>query len=128
MWEVKTFGGLRGVKNNYRWYSPDYNGGHIGYFNGGENTYSFVQAVNKQGLCGFTDWRLPSKQELHSIVNYGEQPQSNFLASGANQYWSSTSVVGSENNGTAWTVTLHGGSSALYKDLYAHVLLVRTSQ
>lgn len=127
MWEVKTTGGLRDVAKDYRWYSLDYNGGHIGYFHGGENTYSFVQAVNKQGLCSYTDWRLPSKQELHSIVSYGENPQSNFLASNG-RYWSSTSVVGSEYNGTAWTVNLKGGSSALYKDFYAHVLLVRTSQ
>jgi hypothetical protein len=28
-------------------------------------------ATNTAGLCGFTDWRLPSRNELQSLVNYG---------------------------------------------------------
>ncbi|MFZ4481405.1 MAG: DUF1566 domain-containing protein [Rhodoferax sp.] len=27
--------------------------------------------TNAAGLCGFTDWRLPSRGELQSVVNYG---------------------------------------------------------
>lgn len=27
--------------------------------------------VNAAGLCGFTDWRLPTADELQSLVDYG---------------------------------------------------------
>lgn len=75
MWEAKTNdGGLYDKDNTYQWYNQDTstNGGKVGYENGGNNTQAFSQAVNAKALCGYTDWRLPSKQELHSIVNYGK--------------------------------------------------------
>ena len=31
----------------------------------------FVSAVNLAGLCGAADWRLPTLQELHSLLDYG---------------------------------------------------------
>jgi hypothetical protein len=31
-----------------------------------------VDAVNAQGLCGFFDWRLPSHNELLSLVHFGK--------------------------------------------------------
>lgn len=40
------------------------------------NTEAFVARVNAsnagKGLCGFSDWRLPNLNELHSIVDYGQ--------------------------------------------------------
>ena len=77
-WEVKTDdGGLRDKGWSYTWYNPDAtaNGGFAGYQNGGScsgsacDTHAFAQAVNSQGLCGARDWRLPSDQELLSIVS-----------------------------------------------------------
>lgn len=37
------------------------------------NISSADTAGSNAGLCGFTDWRLPSRRELVSIVNYGVQ-------------------------------------------------------
>lgn len=84
IWEVKTNdGGLRAVKNTYSWYNPDSkaNGGFEGYKNNSYandtssicresecDTYAFVNAVNKQSLCGANNWRLPTKDELTSLV------------------------------------------------------------
>ncbi len=33
-------------------------------------TESFVASVNDAGLCGFNDWRLPTREELRTIVTY----------------------------------------------------------
>ena len=80
IWEVKTTdGGLRDQYNTYTWYNPDptTNGGNAGIQNGGNctgsacDTHSFVQAVNQQGLCGTSDWRMPTRRELMSIVHSG---------------------------------------------------------
>ncbi len=76
MWEVKTNdGGLRDRNNTYRWYNSDSstNGGDEGFIDDKKNnTQAFTHAVNRRRLCGFNNWRLPSKQELLSIVNYGK--------------------------------------------------------
>jgi Protein of unknown function (DUF1566)/Bacterial Ig-like domain len=60
MWEVKTDdGGLRDKDNTY---TNEVVGG---------TASTFVTSVNSAGLCGFNDWRLPSVEELQSIVDYG---------------------------------------------------------
>lgn len=81
-WEVKTNdGGLRHFNNTYSWYSTDTatNGGEEGEpdsenadCSGSDcDTQSYVEAVNAEGLCGFSDWRLPTISELLSIAHYG---------------------------------------------------------
>ena len=101
IWEVKTaFGGLRDWRYSYSWYKPEGdNGGNAGYqnngvkdyctfpsdeFSGGSecNTYAFTNAVNKQGLCGAKDWRLPNNEELKGLV-YCSDDKYNTLAEGS---------------------------------------------
>lgn len=79
LWEVKTTdGGLRHNANTYTWYNADAsnNGGNAGTANGGScsggtgcDTEKFVADVNAVGLCGFTDWRVPSRTELLGIIS-----------------------------------------------------------
>lgn len=33
---------------------------------------AYVEQVNREGLCGFKDWRMPTKHELQSIVDYSK--------------------------------------------------------
>lgn len=80
MWEVKTATGrLRDAGHTYTWYHPDRddNGGLPGTADGGEcegdtdcDTRAYVEAVNEAGLCGFSDWRMPTRSELRTIVDY----------------------------------------------------------
>jgi hypothetical protein len=35
------------------------------------NTVGYLNHVNSIGLCGYTDWRLPTVKELHSILHAG---------------------------------------------------------
>ena len=79
-WEIKTDdGGLHDRHNTYTWFNPDSetNGGSAGYEDFGFcvesrcDTSGFAKAVRDQGLCGFSDWRVPSIDELLSIVHYG---------------------------------------------------------
>jgi hypothetical protein len=79
IWEVKTTdGGLRDQYNTYTWYDPNSPDGNPGTANGGTctgstcDTTGFVQAVNAQGLCGASDWRMPTWRELQGIVDYSQ--------------------------------------------------------
>jgi hypothetical protein len=86
IWEVKTDdGGLRDKDWNYTWYNSDpaTNGGAVGSAGGNScggtlagyghqcNTEHYVAAVIGLGLCGQQDWRMPTVDELLSIVHWG---------------------------------------------------------
>lgn len=105
MWEVKKSGpGLQNVNNTYSWYDPDpkSNGGFAGKANGGVcsgsdcDTDSYIKAVNAAKLCGLTDWYLPSRFELNTIVDTSiplpgpTHPKAFFPESFAGNYWTDT--------------------------------------
>lgn len=164
IWEMKTAdGGLRDKEHSYSWYNPDpaINGGFAGEKNRGAcmgascDTYSYVQAVNATGLCGFTDWRLPELVELRSVVDYSkaskngpptidetyfvnnpekpalrgpgtpEDPTRENHYLGDNK-WFWTSMPQAENPNFAWRVTFRDGNDGLgSKGNPVHVMLVR---
>lgn len=143
IWEVKTVdGGLRDMFNKYSWYNPDpaVNGGGPGVRNAGKckggiecDTYAYTQAVNAQKLCGYSDWRLPERWELRSIVDHGkgadrggshmrEQFQENdtnlatvdsdyFPHTATHWYWSATPFA--ETPLWAWRVFFYDGGDGL---------------
>ena len=79
VWEVKVNDSahLRHQGHTYTWYDPNSPDGNPGTQNGGScvdsacDTTGFVQAVNAQGLCGSSNWRMPTRLELQGIVDYG---------------------------------------------------------
>jgi hypothetical protein len=62
-------------------------------------------------LAGHTDWRLPSKKELISILDYGTyNPSINktyFPNTDSSTYWSST--IYADDTSYAWSVHFYGG-------------------
>lgn len=73
MWQVVQ------IEGNFSWYDSNSPDGNPGRPNGGACAYpgncdteKYVQVVNDlKKFCGFTDWRLPTRNELLSIVDYG---------------------------------------------------------
>jgi Protein of unknown function (DUF1566) len=106
-WEVKTIdGGLRDKNNVYTNYWVD---GH-GPTDGGPNNYGksgnsdvFVKDVNAQNLCGYADWRLPTQNELKTLIYCsGDACQYAYVTintvffpnTQGNRYWTSSTSTG----------------------------------
>lgn len=139
VWEVKTDDrGLRDGDWNYTWYNSTgvNDGGAPGTPNGGfcfdtENcdTEKYVAAVNSQGLCGASDWRLPSREALRSILDYGSiYPTIDtdyFPNTRPSGYWSSSPSA--KSNDYAWYVNFYYGYDNCYygKSYSFSVRLVR---
>lgn len=78
------------------------------------DTEKFVADVNDTGLCGSSDWRLPTRRELLSIVHYGAYNPTidvnYFRNTVADRYWSADTYKPKPE--CAWYVGfLEGGSS-----------------
>lgn len=77
MWEGKPASGSGVTRGNpaldpngsYTNYHSSYYGTQVD-MDATTNTYGYVNAVNARGLCGYSDWRLPTADELQSIVDY----------------------------------------------------------
>lgn len=108
IWEGKTTEGLRAGTNTY-----SNRGDSLQSDSGG-----YVAAVNAIGLCGYRDWRMPTLDELQSLVDYSiprPGPTINavwFPNTSANPYWSSESS--SSDPYAAWTVYFDDGGTGAY--------------
>ena len=76
----------------------------------------FVQDVNSSGMCGRSDWRLPTFRELHSLVRLGASPtiDNSYFPNTTNYFfWSnSPAAIGATH---AWLVGFHDGTSLNYQ-------------
>ncbi len=141
MWENKTDdGGLRDRDHGYTWFEDssgiaDYKDQLSSIKNSIEygefcrntlakcNTKAYAKAVNAQKLCGYSNWRLGTREELVAIAK--KQDKASFFD--LTSSWSSSPVAGSSSY--AWIVDLHHGYDySTYKGEIKHVRLVRSSQ
>lgn len=78
VWEIKSFN-----KNDFNYFDNTYTW---------EEARDYVLQLNARRHCGFSDWRLPNREELRSIVDYeGSIPAINmkyFPDATAHFYWS----------------------------------------
>lgn len=92
IWELKTSNsGLHNVNDRYNWYdsNSETNGGYSGDpdpfgdicygYNLNDaasfcNSEAYVKRVNAESYCGKRNWRVPSKKELRTLVNYSVYP------------------------------------------------------
>lgn len=132
VWEVKTSdGGLRDQGWIYSWYdsksqngNPGYEGVGVCQTSGRCDTEKFTQEVNAHGLCGAKDWRLPSNEELKTLV-YCSSGTYNILSSRAFGYicpadgtdqqptinlsYFPNTTIAAPNYGWFWTATVSTG-------------------
>lgn len=143
MWEVKTpagSGGLRDAFYEYTWYNSNVaeNGGFAGGANGGFcadalncDTEKYVAAVNAAALCGYSDWRMPKKEEFRSIKDYsfstsGFALDTNYFPNTMmSWYWTATPYAYDPN--LVWGIGFYYAdpSGLGYKVWIDHVRLVR---
>jgi len=120
IWEVKQdkdgtkdYGNPHDADNTYTWYDPDpaTNGGNAGTPGDGTDTDDFIADLNSARFGGYSDWRLPGKEELRSICDYGRvNPSINttyFPNTGSHGYWSSTALA--DGTSYAWGVAFSDG-------------------
>ena len=147
IWEIKTDdGGLRDVDWTYTWYDSNasINGGDAGTQAGTAcngtlpqcNTSAYRNAVNALAgparLCGATDWRLPTANELDGLINAGA---ASFVIDTVwfpdffvnIDYW--TSETSAQNVSFAWWVNFTSGNvGSIFKSSDLLIRLVRGGQ
>ncbi|MBC6906340.1 DUF1566 domain-containing protein [Saccharophagus sp. K07] len=141
IWEIKESDPShpRYTGHTYRWVldGDEYNGAFPDQSSSGTcgtdscDTQSFVNWVNQNSLCGFSDWRLPSVAELSSIV-----VMSNALPAVDTAYFPDvkeprffTNQSLARDPSRAWYIYFSDGSASFTnKGDASHVRLVRGGQ
>jgi hypothetical protein len=100
--------------------------------NGAKSWSAALDYANKLNLCGFTDWRLPNRKELFSLIDHSRSKPSlqlghPFTNVQPEYYWSSTTYAGATNS--AWFVNVSYGFAHHYFKAYdGYIWPVRDGQ
>jgi hypothetical protein len=136
-WEVKkNDGGIRDKDHSYSWLVKS-NGQDRGVSNGGRckggvdcDTSSYTRAMNEQKLCGYSDWRLPTREELETLVEYNKASNGvtidsrYFPEAVPSWYW--TASENPHSDSYAWYVLFQNGVALNdLKERPKHIRLVR---
>ena len=124
-WELKTDdGGIHDKDNVYRWGGTGAQRTGSIFF---DDWNSLLIATNKEKLCGFDDWRVPTIEELKTlVVNVGKNPVIDtavFPLTLAAPYWSASSYQRYPEH--AQTIDFGSGRSNYYHGARVNPLPVR---
>jgi chitinase len=153
IWEIKsasTSTTLQSNSHRYTWYAAENEGDPSGTQTSSLascsltecNTTAYVEAINELGLCNFNDWRLPSHQELLSLVHFGHDiapmidvnyfPHTTLNLNPPVWYWtnqSSADGAAEDISRTAWALDFASGNdNFLTKSTPARIRLVRAGR
>lgn len=137
VWEVKSSGqGLRHKDWRYRWSGTASADGACGLTHADCTANSYAAAANDidngpgrpRGLCGFSDWRLPLRTELQTVLQRSRaEPAADvtlFPTLEPAAYWTATSFAG--DPALAWSIDFRFGIvTAADKSRALRVMLVR---
>ncbi len=136
MWEVKhpkESGLTRDTAQTFSWFDPALSS--YSSLDGGNchavspcTTAEYIALLNKDKLCGYNDWRLPNRIELHDLVNYGRwQPTIDtefFPNTLIDYYWSSS--IDTDDEESVWSVNFNFGTvQGAPSHTVRHIRLVR---
>ena len=128
VWEGKTVTGIRAGTNLYTNFNNYY--GTAAQIASSNNAQGYINAVNAMALCGYTNWRLPTKDELAGITDSNYYPSINttwFPNTQDIMYWASNPFNGFNN--VSWGVGFNfGGYRIGSREGTFPVRLVRSSQ
>jgi hypothetical protein len=120
MWEGKPSSGPRAADLAYTAYGDGRSG----------DVSAYVTTVNAAGLCGYSDWRLPTPDELLGLVDYGVVfpavpiQAAAFPNTLATSYWTGTTFASGTAN--VWRVSwVDGQTEVAYRTASSPVRLVR---
>lgn len=150
VWEIKAGmnnrvgdQGLHDSDDRFTWYSTkaDTNAGSEGHANsqgddcsGYEatdpstycNTEAYVARVNQAGYCGISSWRLPSRHEVISTLNYGNKNAAvdlNYF-NDVNTLVTDLHIWSADSNSAdaegAWNIDFYNGNYFIYPKRAAH--------
>jgi chitinase len=153
IWESKTdtfTSTLHSNSHSYSWYQSDGEEGFDGDADGINtscsinncNTKDYIAQVNSQGLCNFRDWRLPTHNELLSILHLGQSaapmidtdyfPHTIDASTAPVWYWTQDASADGFSNQraqNAWAIDFASGNdNFLNKSTAGRVRLVRAGR
>jgi len=132
---VKNYNDPHDADNTYTWYdsNPATNGGNAGTPGTGTDTEDFIKALNDARYGGYSDWRMPTINELLNIVKYsipypGPTIDTIYFQNTVSSfYWSSTTYANHTYN--AWGMYFNYDCDSYYtKDDSYYVRAVRGGQ
>ena len=133
IWEVKTDDdSVHDKDNTYTWYdsNPETNGGEPGAEGDGTDTEDFLNTLNSAVFGGFSDWRLPTLNELTGLFDHGGPylpiNLDYFPQTASSNYWTSTTYAPIPSS--AWIIWPSGEPGGSGKLSSYHVRAVRGGQ
>jgi len=140
VWEVKIDDPLdpRHHEHTFTWFQSDASndGGQPGLADGGNcsgslcDTEGLVTTINDALLCGASGWRMPTREELTSLVNAGRRDPAlsvELFPWGDGIYWSGTPMAA--DTASAWLIDFSDGRAGVgFKTAPHRLRLVREVQ